>query len=411
MSQGMDLVERFLARYRGRTINTYRSALTGLSRYTGMSITELVELGRRDRGRLEALIEEYKAMLKREGASAYTVNTYIAGIRAFFKYNGVEVRARLERWTPKTLDYIPKPEEVDLLLQRAPLKLKVAICLMAYSGMRPVDVANLRFMSIRDEVRLENSVYRALKVPLKVTVKQQKTEQWYVTFLGKKGVDILLAYLNEVYEARGRPWQDDEKLLPYSNEGSLYYAILRIIEKLKLRHPEAFKRFRPYSLRKYFRRQLAGAGISDAEAEYLMGHVEGLNSLQATYTGLRDLDSEAVEQLRQKYAQAMPRLEGSGSTVDKLELIKAFAKSLGIENIEIKIARLRREYRDADELELVGKLIREELFRNTAPRSANGRRYRAVVVDEEELINYVAEGWEVIKELSNGRYLLRIEEA
>jgi len=141
-----------------------------------------------------------------------------------------------------------------------------------------------------------------------------------------------------------------------------------------------------------------------------MGHVGGLNSLQAIYTGLRDLDTEAIEQLRQKYAQAIPRLEGSGSVVNKLELIKAFAKSLGIENIDVKIARLRRENRDADELELIGKLIKEELFKNVGSRSNGGRRYRATVVSEDELVNYITEGWELVRELSSGRYLLRIEE-
>jgi len=407
----MNLIERFLSKYRGGSIDAYKCALISLSRYTGINVKELIELGRQDKSRLEALLDEYRATLKRGGASDYTVNTYLAGIRAFFKFNGIDVRVRLERGTPKTLDYIPKPEEVDLLLQRAPLKLKVAICFMAYSGMRPVDVANLRFASIKDEIRLENNIYKALKIPLKIVVKQQKTSQWYITFLGKKGVDILLAYLNEVYEARNTPWQDDEKLLPYNDGESIYKAITRYIEKLKLKHPEAFKRFRPYSLRKYFRRQLAGANISDAEAEYLMGHVGGLNSLQAIYTGLRDLDTEAIEQLRQKYAQAIPRLEGSGSVVNKVELIKAFAKSLGIENIDVKIARLRRENRDVDELELIGKLIKEELFKNLASRSNGGRRYRATVVSEDKLVDYITEGWELVRELSNDRYLLRIEEA
>ena len=259
-----------------------------------------------------------------------------------------------------------------------------------------------------EEIEFKDGKYRAIKVPLKITLKQKKTGQWYVTFLTRMGTDILVQYLNEMYEKRGRPWRDDDKLLPYSSRYSLSNSIDRFIEILGKRRPESFKRFRCYSLRKYFRRQITGI-LSDAEAEYLMGHISGLRSLQATYAGLRDLDREAIEQLRAAYARAVPKLEGKEATVDKVELIKEFARSLGIENIEIKIARLKEIDNTMDELQIVGKLIREELMGRR--NGSNGsRRYRAKIVDEMELIDYIEQGCELIKELSGNRYLIRCEQ-
>ena len=39
----------------------------------------------------------------------------------------------------------------------------------------------------------------------------------------------------------------------------------------------------------------------------------------------------------------------------------------------------------------------------------SGKLYRSKIVTEDELTDYVDEGWEVVKELSNGKFLVRME--
>ena len=40
-----------------------------------------------------------------------------------------------------------------------------------------------------------------------------------------------------------------------------------------------------------------------------MGNIEGMDSLSAVYSGLRDLDQEAIKEIREDYANILPELE------------------------------------------------------------------------------------------------------
>jgi hypothetical protein len=37
----------------------------------------------------------------------------------------------------------------------------------------------------------------------------------------------------------------------------------------------------------------------------------------------------------------------------------------------------------------------------------NGKPYQSKIVSEEELVPYVEDGWEIVRELSNRRYLIK----
>jgi len=48
-------------------------------------------------------------------------------------------------------------------------------------------------------------------------------------------------------------------------------------------------------------------------------------------------------------------------TLDKVEMVKEFARSLGLTNIDIRLARMLEENPEMDEGEVIGRLIRQEL--------------------------------------------------
>ncbi|MCD6341014.1 MAG: phage integrase SAM-like domain-containing protein, partial [Desulfurococcales archaeon] len=179
-----DMIERFVSRYSSSTRETYRSALVNLIKFSGQGLDQLVEKARANPSEIEDLLNDFKMWLRRQGKSNKTINTYLLAIKSFLKYRRVTgINVRLEQDSVKTLDYIPTPEEVNMLINRVPLRMKVAIVLIAHAGIRPVDVVNMRYMNIRDEIEFKDGRYRAAKIPLKITLKQQKTGQWYVTFL------------------------------------------------------------------------------------------------------------------------------------------------------------------------------------------------------------------------------------
>ena len=200
------------------------------------------------------------------------------------------------------LDYIPSREDIKCLLNSVGLKLKVAVSLMAFSGLRLVDVCNLRYSNIQRSFEAGEEV-------LTIVLRQRKTGEWYFTFLGPQGT----GYIRQLLERRKRRGEqikpetfivsdNGEKTEPKALKRALKLAIKRSVG----RHPtgEPFRFFRPYGLRKYFRRQIRGLG-SDV-AEFLMGHASGTRALSAVYSGLAYL-MRVMRRLRLKRATQIDR--------------------------------------------------------------------------------------------------------
>ena len=166
----------------------------------------------------------------------------------------------------------------------------------------------------------------------------------------------------------------------------------------------------PHCLRKAFESALRNAGLDLKDQEFLMGHI--LPGVQDPY-----YDSTKAEELRTKYAKI-----GFFRTaqVDKLEMIKVFAHTLGIDKIEVKIQKLREKQRDMDEMEALGKIMREELGMKPLETKMvknkekdedcdNHKKYESKIVEEKELLSYLDNGWEIIKELKDGKLAVRRE--
>ncbi len=141
-----------------------------------------------------------------------------------------------------------------------------------------------------------------------------------------------------------------------------------------------------------------------------MGHI--LPGSQDPY-----YDSSKVEELRAKYS-GIPFFKRS--QVDAVEMIKKFAETLGVKNVEIKIAKMKEKQSKIDEAEALGKIIREELglkpmkVESGRKRKATTdldayaqKRFESKIVSESEVISCVEGGWEIIKELKNGKIVVR----
>ena len=78
---------------------------------------------------------------------------------------------------------------------------------------------------------------------------------------------------------------------------------------------------RPHSIRKFFRTQLAALGVNSDYIEYMMGHRVN------TY---HDVKMIGVEKLRQIYARSTLSIRPKAPS-DKLEMLKEFTRSLGLD--------------------------------------------------------------------------------
>lgn len=261
----------------------------------------------------EDRMEEWKDHLIESEYSGSTIRGNYAILKKWFKDHKIRVDITCSNVdTGKTyLDYLPTREDVRKLLDDAKLNHMVGIALIAFSGLRPVDVVRLRYENIKASFEAGDEV-------LTIIVKQKKTRDWYFTFLGPQGTRYLKQLL-EYKKTRGEVIDDNTQLLPFAGEtlssSILRKAITRIIARTVGKHPtgESFRVFRPYGLRKYFRRTINKLG--ESEAEFLMGHRKGLESLVATYSGLRDMDPQAIAALKKKYVALLPELETEVSDV------------------------------------------------------------------------------------------------
>jgi len=316
--------------------------------------------------------------------------------------------------SPEKLDYIPKTNEVSMLIERASINLRPCIALAAYSGMRFNDIVKLTYGDIKNQIYWDEKEqrFKPKQVPLTLLLKQEKTKKYYFTFLGAKGTRILCSYLT-MRKKQGVEFKDDTKLFVYSSAKSLGTVIDRLIQQIFEKYPDVRKRLRPYGLRKFFRKKVSVLG--DAVAEFLMGHVGGYKSLSSVYRGLRDLDEEVIEELRQQYAKIMLELEGEVPEEYLTDEVEALRKR--VKELEEALREAYEIFKLSGILEL-GEKINWKRFRKLTELGERTedeilevieketKKVKQKIISENELEEYLSKGWRYVATVNNGRVIV-----
>ncbi|RLE59123.1 MAG: hypothetical protein DRJ32_05195 [Thermoprotei archaeon] len=449
------VLEDFLKLYSDKTSTpkTYRYLLEIFFKMAGTTPDDFAEMVKQDPEKAKNLCYDVlhrmqvekvrdKQKLRGGGYSPKTITNAMVALNQFLSFlnAGFRVKVRGIKPIPVNLDYIPSIEEIEILISKARFEVKPIIALIAFSGMRIGDILKLRYKNIAGDIEYipEEKKYRAKRLPAKIIVFQEKSGRPYVTFMGSKCCGILTTYLNDLVVRRGRPLEDEDKLFKLTYQAFIM-AFMRLVKRCSIQVP-SIKRLRPYSLRKYFRLHVSKLG--EETAEYLMGHVRGINSLTATYTGLRDLDRRAVEELRKRFAEILPELEGT-AFMFKEEVEKLHRQQQEeLERLRREVEYLREAHNKLLEIltwdvlephdlkkifsfayEIAGKRLRETYLKEdeervkrdfedaarVVARSIEIMKERKYVIarGEADLLNYLEIGYELVKELSGNRFLLR----
>ena len=115
-----------------------------------------------------------------------------------------------------------------------------------------------------------------------------------------------------------------------------------------------------------------------------------------------------VDLLLNEYAQL---IFAEKPLVDKkqmlLEMWREQAKMYGIDPMQVKIAK-ERELKNELSLDDEQELLKVEIKKRTMPHlTPHAKPYQSKVISEEDLVPYVEDGWEIIRELSNERFLIK----
>ena len=334
--------ERWLSSYPKRnTQNRYGTALSRFCDYHKVEPDQTLDW---DLETIEDNLEDWKVSMIPE-LSGNTIRLYLTAITRWFKFNRKRIDVdnitrNLSRRDTYT-DYPVTRDDLRRLLNNATLKQKVGISLIAFSGLRPVDVVTLQYRHIVESYKNGDEVMTIQKV-------HEKTEREYVSFLGHQGTRYIRDYL-ERRKQKGEKLTPDSFILPYRGKQmqsqGLRIVLGNLIDRTVGKNPTGNdrKKFRPYSLRKYFRHVVSKLG--EDTAEYLMGHVKGLDSMSATYNGLRDGHPEAIKQLKEQYISILPELETeeTEATINGKLREQKEAQDQTIEELRDQLANLQRE--------------------------------------------------------------------
>lgn len=431
--------------------STARERIRVLYRYcTHFNITpqDLVKMATDNRKNIEDQISDFVTLLekktKKDGThySGGYIENYLKAVKSWLNYNGIRLVRRIKisnsRATPTIVDeQIPSKNQLKTLFNYAPLRGKVSIALMAFSGLRPQVLGNgtkgLRIRNLPDvEIKDKTVMFKATPIQVIVPAELSKTKHRYITFLNEEGMDYLKSYL-EKRLANGEKCKQDSPVITVSpggfekggkkkgssKYGSPFVGTGSITKEIRTSMRPRFT-WRPYVLRAYFDTQLLLAEsqgkISHAYRQFIMGHK---GDIEARYTTDKKLPQDVIEDIRRVYKACEPFLVTQVQEVDKSEIKKMLLKQwqqqaemYNINLMEIKIQK-EKELGEVDLDEEI-KAIQQEIVKVTAPQlqppgttyqNNSGREHK--IVNEKQLVKHLNEGWELVKEINGGKYLIR----
>lgn len=415
-------VGRWIKRLRrGGSISTMRSYFKYLAwfvQFSGLSPDEFVKL---PRGEVAKKVQDFCDEFSERGKKSAASNSMKA-LKSFLKANGFEVKdLQLDDSyrAMKRAEHVPTKEEVYKMASICGLKWRAIILCLFQSGLRNSALRALTYSMLKDQI--ESSV-----VPISVHITGGlrrvlpdacKEDVDYWTFFGREVCEALRRYVDWRSEKYGRI-DEDEFLFP-SESRTLpkgerlrkpmdQWHLTRIVKTAAKRAGiKEWKNVRAHSLRKTFRAVLDagyvnGGQMAEDDKEYLMGHK--LPGSKEPYHNAN------VNVLAERYMKLRWAVEGAMTESAKLEAIKTFARSLGVENIEVKIAKLMEAQPNLNEEETIGHIIREELgitkLKAEASRKKESNDPKKIIM-EDDLKRYLAEGWDVQTILPSGKILVR----
>jgi hypothetical protein len=274
--------------------------------------------------------------LEKEGKKG----SYIDGIRksvvSWLRFNEIAFKdrikidgAKVSSVTTKT----PDPSEVLQILAAAPLRTKVAISLVAYSGLRLETLGDLHGtngLTLGDFPQLVlKSEIRFTENPAQVLVRNRlsKAGHQYFSLLNGKASECIVASLRERV-AKGEKLSVDTPLIRafgMKRTGGEFVGTPNISWEIKRAITRAGFNCRPYDLRAFFDTQLLIAENRGKIARdfrvFFMGHK---GTIESVYTTNRNTLSDSIlSEMKSAYVEASKFLSGSVETVRASEMFEA----------------------------------------------------------------------------------------
>lgn len=305
-----------------KTAKTYQSALNLWAKSRGSQDPDLVVQEIKDK-HLDPyqVLQDFVGHLQKNGRAPKTITTYIGALKGFLIDSDIDIsnektkqKVVLPQAYEISSDRAPTRDEVRRILLRSKLPTKAVVTMLASSGMRLGELAQLKVSNV--QLGENNSLSRIILKP-----STTKTRKRRLTFISPEATELLKDYL-------GEKASDPNTILFPEGSDALYGRIVRAIDRTGLRgksdNESARYELHPHCFRKYFFSNCLAAGIDRGLVEGFMGHTFALDS---AYLRMSD------EELADEYSKAADRLtfltsETNGPVRDRMTRLESENKDL-----------------------------------------------------------------------------------
>ncbi len=416
--------------------------------HVNMTPGGFANLAKEDRNRVEDVLLDFVDELHKERKAPNYIDNYLKAVRSWLNFNEIRlvrvIKVGNRNSTPTIAnERVPTSEELKTILCYPKVRARCSIALMAFSGLRPETLANMNGtdgLRLKDlpEIRIEGNDVIFTKIPTMVVVRENlsKMKHRYFTYLTREGCGYLKAYL-EIRLADGEKLISESAVIAvtpgyentiYRNNDTSFIATKNVTREIREAIRPRFK-WRPYVLRAYFDTQLLVAEnhgkVSHAYRQFFMGHKGDIEARYTTNKGR--LPPGVIEDLRRSFQQCEEYLSTtppSRETDPELTTIRTMVESgvldlskpnvrhylvqkLGIQDMEVKVAKIRKEGLNEDEAYInviCGQLGVKPMQTETSnPKNDDPKK----IIDEDNLEMHLAEGWEIQTFLPSGKILIR----
>lgn len=190
---------------------------------------------------------------------------------------------------------IPSQQRLAEILEKAFIKERAAISLLAFCGLRPLLATHIKVKDIED-CRIINNKVTFTKFPARINVQRDypgnKAKLEFFVFLIEEGADYIKALLENQEDIRL-----DANILGVQTKRAVQYWITNAFHRCNFRQ-------KAYVLRSYFDNGLSS--LDSYKRAFYMGHT---GDLTTRYTLRKQLSPESIDELRDEFkAKVEPRI-------------------------------------------------------------------------------------------------------
>ncbi len=408
---------------------------------TGITPAGMVEIGKESSMKAEDMILDYVTWMEGQNYAPGYIEDVVKSLKSWLSYNYIDIRRKIKianYGIPVTLqdEQVPTTAQIESIMNAADPRTRASMSLMAFAGVRPQVIGNhngtdgLRVSDVEGLAIGDGGTTVSLeRAPAMVTVRPQvsKAGHKYFTFLTSLGCSYLLGYLRGRIAA-GEEVGPDLPLICRKRtarrpppDGSEFITTKAVTFPMRAAIRSVVKA-RPYVLRAYFDTQLllaeSNGCMTHAYRQFFMGHMGDIEARYTTNKG--KLTEQMVEDMRGAFARSEPFLSaGGGDDAGRrremfLQSLRQQARTYGIDPASIRVQAENDGGTTGSDPSAVpepipapGAAIPEDaaLPRN-GPHGAPPYQTR-MISGEEELLSSVAYGWDLVKDMSGGKFLIR----